>query len=102
MKLIYRAAAVEDVEQTYDYICNKLKNPSAAESFRGRIVQAASLLKENPFSGTPLDIKYDGLETKIRFLIVSKHLVFYEVHEDMIEIVRILDGRTDYLTHLFA
>ena len=50
--------------------------------------------------GTPLDSKYEGLETDIRFLVVSKHLIFYEVHDDVIEIVRILDGRTDYLTYL--
>ena len=101
MKLIYRAAAVEDVEQTFNYIRDKLNNPSAAESFRRRVVQAVSLLKENPYMGTPLGGRYDGLETNIRFLIVSRHLIFYEVHDNMIELIRILDGRTDYLTYLF-
>ena len=100
MKLIYRAAAVADVDQTYAYIHDVLKNPHAASSFRHRIAQTVLLLEENPCMGTPLDSKYDGMETGLRFLVVSKHLIFYEVHEDMVEVVRILDGRTDYLSNL--
>ena len=100
MNLIYRATAVEDVDHAFEYIHDVLKNPNAAESLRRRIAQAAALLKENPYMGTPLDSKAEGLETSLRFVIVSKHLIFYEVREDRIEILRVLDGRTDYLSHL--
>ncbi len=31
--------------------------------------------KNNPNIGTPLNSKYDGLDTNIRFLIVSKQLI---------------------------
>ena len=101
MKLKYRPAAIVDIQDACGYIRDKLKNPRAANNLKSRILCAASLLKDSPYMGTPLNSKYDGIETNIRFLIVSKHLVFYEVHDEMIEIVRILDGRTDYLTHLF-
>ena len=101
MKLKYRPAAIADIQNACGYIRDKLKNPRAAKNLKSRILYGASLLKDSPSMGTPLGSKYDGLETNIRFLIVSKHLIFYEVHDDMIEIIRILDGRTDYLTHLF-
>ena len=101
MKLKYRPAAIADIQNACGYIRDKLKNPRAANNLKSRILYGASLLKETPYMGIPLDSKYEGLETEIRFLIVSKHLVFYEVHDDMIEIIRILDGRTDYLTYLF-
>ena len=101
MRLKYRPAAIADIQNACGYIRDKLKNPRAAKNLKSRILYGASLLKDSPYMGTPLDSKYDGFETKIRFLIVSKHLIFYEVHDDMIEIVRILDGRTDYLTYLF-
>ena len=101
MKLKYRPAAIADIQNACGYIRDKLKNPRAANNLKSRILYGALLLKETPYMGTPLDSKYEGLETEIRFLVVSKHLVFYEVHNDRIEIIRILDGRTDYLTHLF-
>ena len=101
MKLKYRPAAIADIQNVCGYIREKLKNPKAANNLKSRILYGASLLKDSPYMGTSLDSKYDGLETNIRFLIVSKHLIFYEIHDDMIEIIRIHDGRTDYLTHLF-
>lgn len=101
MKLKYRPAAISDIQNSCGYIRDQLKNPQAARNLKSRILYGASLLKDSPYMGTPLDSKYDGLETDIRFLVVSKHLIFYEVHDDVIEVIRILDGRTDYLTHLF-
>ena len=100
MKLKYRPAAIADIQNACGYIRDKLKNPRAANNLKSRILYGISLLKDTPYMGTPLDSKYEGLETGIRFLVVSKHLIFYEVHDDMIEIVRILDGCTDYLTYL--
>ena len=52
--------------------------------------------------GTPLASKYDGVPEDIWFLVISKQLVFYKVTESGIEVVRVLDGRTDYLVHLFG
>lgn len=52
--------------------------------------------------GTPLSSKYDSVPENIRFLVISKQMVFYKVTESGIEIIRVLDGRTDYLVHLFG
>ena len=101
MKLKYRSAAISDIQSACGYIRDQLKNPQAARNLKSRILYGAALLKDSPYMGTRLDSKYDGLETDIRFLVVSKHLIFYEVHDDVIEVIRILDGRTDYMTHLF-
>ena len=101
MKLKYRPAAISDIQNSCGYIRDKLKNPRAAKNLKSRLLYGASLLKETPYMGTPLNSRYEGLETEIRFLVVSKHLIFYEVHDDIIEVIRILDGRTDYLAYLF-
>ena len=52
--------------------------------------------------GELLVSRFDELDSKLdyRFLIVSKQLVFYRVEEEIIEVVRILDSRTDYLSIL--
>lgn len=65
-----------------------------------RIVKAISQLSEQPYIGASLSSKLD-LETDLRFLVVSKWLIFYRVNEDRIEVTRVLDGRQDYMTHLF-
>lgn len=53
--------------------------------------------------GALLSLKFDLNETvQYRYLIVSKQIVFYEVIENTIEIIRVLDARTDYLSVLFT
>lgn len=101
MRLKYRPAAIADIQRAADYIEKVLKNRSAAQRLKTKILQGASLLKENPQMGTLLSSKYDGLDTSIRFIVISKQLVFYEISDDVVEIIRVLDGRTDYLVHLF-
>lgn len=101
MRLQYRPAAIADIQRAADYIENVLKNRSAAQRLKAKILQETSLLKENPQMGTLLSSKYDGLDTSMRFIVISKQLVFYEIDNDMIEVVRVIDGRMDYLTHLF-
>ena len=83
MKLQYRPAAISDIGKASDYIADVLKNRSAANRLKSKILAGVSLLKDNPYMGTP-------------------QLVFYKVTETGIEVIRVLDGRTDYLVHLFG
>jgi len=101
VRLKYRPAAIADIQCTAEYIEKVLKNRSAAQRLKAQILQGASLLKENPQMGTPLSSKYEGLDTSLRFIVISKQLVFYEICNDVVEIIRVLDGRTDYLSCLF-
>ena len=43
-----------------------------------------------------------GRETDLRYIICEKYLVFYRVDETTISVIRILDGRMDYLRILFG
>ena len=77
-----------------------------AVSIRGKAVCIGSekleeVFRENPYMGTPLSSRFDDLDTTIRYLVIHKQMVFYEVTEDYVEIIRVLDGRTDYLSRLF-
>ncbi len=100
MRLLYRPAAINDIENAADCIEHQLKNPSAAKKFKTTILKKSSLLKDNPEMGMMLSDKFD-IESDYRFIIINKQIVFYEIHSQYIEIIRVLDGRTDYLTHLF-
>lgn len=101
MKILYKKTAIEDIQATERYISKELHNKQAAKKLTRMIVQTISLLSANPYMGTPLNSKYD-IETDIRFLIVSKHLIFYRVREEQyVEITRVIDGRQDYMALLF-
>lgn len=102
MKVCWRPAAIADVQDILSYIKNRLKNPSAAKALRARILDSVALMQENPYMGALLCDKFDlGEEVKYRYLIVSKRIIFYEVTDNVIEIIRVLDARTDYLNVLF-
>lgn len=102
MRIVYRPAAVQDIIKTSDYIKNNLKNPQAAQKLKEQIARGISLLKDNPNLGALLSDKFSLSEdVKYRYIIINKQIVFYEVNDDIIEIVRVLDGRTDYLSKLF-
>lgn len=101
MRILYKKTALDDIQRTQQYIAKELHNPKAAENLTERIVREVSRLAKNPYMDVPLNSKYD-VDTDIRILIVAKQLVFYRVAEDCrIEVIRVLDGRQDYLAILF-
>ena len=100
MKIVYRPAAIDDIKSTAEYIAKELKNPQAAQRLKERILYSVSLLKDNPNMGNLLSNKYDSVDCNYHYIIVNKQLIFYEINIDTIEILRVLDGRTDYLSYL--
>ena len=43
-----------------------------------------------------------GRDTDLRFLVCNNHLAFYRIDGNYISIIRILDGRTNYMKVLFS
>ena len=103
MRVSYKRAAVKDMEAIRDYIAGRLKNPKAAKKLMAALLKAISLLMDNPYTGSALAEKFE-ITTDVRYFVVSKQLIFYRVDEEnsTIEILRVLDGRTDYLSVLFG
>lgn len=103
MRVSYKRAAVKDMEAIRDYIAGRLKNPKATKKLMTALLKAISLLADNPYMGAALAEKFE-IATDVRYFVVSKQLIFYRVDEgnSVIEILRVLDGRTDYLSVLFG
>ena len=100
MRIIYKKAAIDDLLNAENYIINQFHNDKAAKKFKTNIVDTISLLKDNPYLGPKMSDRFN-IDTSLRYLIVSKQIVFYDINEDNIEIIRILDSRQDYLSLLF-
>lgn len=101
MRIEYKRAALLDLQQTQDYIANTLKNKTAAQKLVSSVLHDISRLADNPRMGTALNSRFD-IDSDLRFIVVAKQLVFYQIIDDtLISIVRILDGRRDYISILF-
>lgn len=100
MRIIYKKSAIDDLLNTENYIINQFHNDQAATKLKTNIVDTISLLKDNPYLGPKMSDRFN-IDTSLRYLIVSKQIVFYDINEDNIEIIRILDSRQDYLSLLF-
>ncbi len=101
MKINYKSLALRDIEEKSAYLTHTLKNPSAAQKLVASILRAVSLLADNPRMGTMLNSKFE-VDTDLRYIIVSRQLVFYRIADDgYISVTRVLDGRQDYMAILF-
>ncbi|MBQ7872202.1 MAG: type II toxin-antitoxin system RelE/ParE family toxin [Oscillospiraceae bacterium] len=100
MKLKYTPQALNDLQELKTYIGKTLHNVRAARRITKSILDSCGRLKEHPQLGMSLEAK-TGIETDLRYLLCEKHLALYHVEDDLILVVRILDGRSDYLRILF-
>lgn len=95
MKLVYAKSALEDIQQVKQYIAKVLKNRKAADRIVAMISKNCKQLKDQPYSGASLEPRV-GEPTDLRYLVCENWIAFYRVREDVVQIVRVLDGRTDY------
>ena len=100
MQIIYKKTAIDDLLNIESYIISQFNNKQAAQKLKSTLVNAIALLKDNPYLGPKLSDRFN-MDTSLRYLVVSKQLVFYNIKNDNIEIIRILDSRQDYLSLLF-
>lgn len=102
LRIEYKGAALRDLAQKKEYLETVLKNKRAAQKLAAAVLHTVSLLKSNPHMGAELRGKYD-VDTDLRFLIVAKQVVFCRITDgSLISVVRILDGRQDYMAILFG
>lgn len=99
-KLHYSLEALNDLDETWDYIMMDLGNPTAAEYVVNRIMNVIDKLEDFAQMGIPLSSVAD-VETNYRFLFSGNYMVFYRQEGTDIYIDRILYGRRVYLRILF-
>jgi toxin ParE1/3/4 len=89
MRVVLSDKAKFDLLRVYGYL--EERSPTAAETFIQRIHNNFENLARFPFIGR----ERASLAPGLRCLIVGLHLVFYNVGEDEITVVRVIDGRMD-------
>jgi plasmid stabilization system protein ParE len=100
MTLRYTPEARQDLREMHQYVSESLGNPTAANKLVENLLRSCANLKVLPLMGLELAAK-TGRDTDLRVLVCGSHLAFYRVEETCISIIRILNGRTDYLSSIF-
>ena len=101
MILSYTPLVRQDLHEIEDYIKNELANPQAAKNTVQRVLKGCSNLKANPKLGLDLSSKI-GQKTDLRYLVISNYIAVYRIEKNTIKVIRIRDGRTDYINYLFS
>ena len=99
-EVIYSPDALSDVDGIKEYISEVLHNPVSAQRMVEMIVREADRLAVSPEIGPRVSARF-GINTEYRFLVVEKYLVIYLIESETIRIIRVFDGRQDYLRLLF-
>ena len=95
MRVLYRPAALNDLEQIYDFTF-EMWGPAQAEHYLAQLRSAAQRLLVHPRSGRV----YEMEGQKYRSLRSGRHLIFYRIEADAIVVVRILHDRMDIPSRL--
>lgn len=101
MKIIYTPQARNDLREIRDYISHELRNPTAAKNVTDKVLKSIHLLADQPLLGVSVSEK-TGRNTDFRCLFSGNYGVFYLPNDENIEIIRILDLRTDYMRMIFG
>ena len=88
--LMWRPAASIDLDCIWDYYVG-VAGKHTAEKMLREISATCAVLKNHSLAGRARDEVQLGL----RSAIAGRHVIFYLVTQEVIEIVRVLDGRQD-------
>ena len=88
--LIWSLEARADLTDIWNYYA-RVAGPHTANNIARRIGEACRLLEDHPYAGQPRN----EVRPDLRSVVASPHVVFYRVIEDVVEIVRVIDGRRD-------
>ena len=97
MRVLYRPAALDDLEQIYN-VTFEMWGPAQAENYLAQLRSAAERLLVHPRSGRVYEM--EGQE--YRSLRSGRHLIFYRIDADAdaVVVVRILHDRMDIRSRL--
>jgi toxin ParE1/3/4 len=95
MRIDLSQAAERDIESILEYSL-KTFGAMQAETYYRSLRKCFELIAENPEIG----LRRSDLTPPLRSHPHQSHVIFYEIHDDFILIVRILHGRMDPRRHL--
>jgi plasmid stabilization system protein ParE len=95
MILKYSQKALNDINVIYDYLFDNF-GERVADGRRNEIHKSIRLLGDNPFMGRSID----GHDQNLRQTRSNQSIIMYDIDDKTLEILHIVDGRTDFKNNL--
>lgn len=89
---IVSAPATQDLQAIIDYFATT--NVDAGDKFIGKFEAWCQKLRTFPMIGK----RYDGLRVGLRGVPIDEYILFYQVTDDVIEIIRVVHGKRDLIS----
>lgn len=96
----YSPKALDDLLKISDYITENWGERIAKQKLK-KITTDIRRLEQFPLSGVNLG-KIIDVTTDYFYIFIEKNYVFYYLEKDKIRIIRVLNEKQDYITHLFG
>jgi plasmid stabilization system protein ParE len=97
MKVIFTNEAENDLLDIKNYLLKDGESIALAQI--AKIRKKADLLGKMPYMGKIVERKNE--KTNYKKLVSSPYVVIYEISAESVQIIRVLDGRRNYLKILF-
>ena len=98
-QLVIYPSASKDIENICKYISIELANPKAANDFLDELYESFKSLVVFPKIYPLIDNQFVS-DQSIRKMPVKRYMVFYRITNTEIQVIRVLHGRSDYITLL--
>ena len=89
---IISSPAIQDLQVIIDYFSET--SVVAGEKFISKFEAWCQKLRTFPTIGK----RYDGLQLGLRGIVIDEYILFYQVTDNVVEIIRVVHGRRDLIT----
>ncbi|MDD6599996.1 MAG: type II toxin-antitoxin system RelE/ParE family toxin [Galactobacillus timonensis] len=100
MNILYSAQAMRDLDRIWDDIVRVSASYDTADLYINGIRDAVKEKQDHPKSGTPL--YYENLFLGFWSVRHKAYRAFYRIHNDSIQVLRVLPMQADYMRILFT
>ena len=100
LKIEYSPKSKDDLRGIFNYIAISLGNKEAARRVVNKIIDEIDRLSDSPEIGPSLVSKVD-IQTDLRYLVIEKFIVVYQLKKDRVNVARVFYGGMDYISILF-
>lgn len=87
----YQSQARNDLLEIWRYVARQSQSEEVADKLIDAIDDRSLIYAQNPELGTPRT----DLGERVRFFVVSNHVIFYRPGSEGIEVLRVMHGRRD-------
>jgi plasmid stabilization system protein ParE len=104
-RLEYSPDALDKIGAIYRYVALERSSPRAAADMVADIRDGINLLKTSPKLGALLTLRRGDVPPalqNVRYYIVGKFIVIYELEKITVRVLQVYHSRQDYIRHLLS